>query len=72
MKVRNGFVSNSSSSSFSVTDPSHKGLQILLDYGNVDFVGGIIIDLDDNATWHCLYEHGIDGDEFLEQISFDG
>ena len=74
MKVRNGFVSNSSSSSFIITNKSHPGIQVLINHRDVtvDLENGTVEDDDDNAVWNALYGYEYEWDEFLEQIAFSG
>ncbi len=80
MKSRIGFVSNSSSSSFIVTDKKHPGylyLLSLVDTGlNVDFdiddrddIQPTIHDMNDNATWNAIWNAPMpyEWEEFLSQ-----
>jgi hypothetical protein len=79
VKVRCGFVSNSSSSSFLVTNKNHPGyIKMLyayqLDPDNCEFTveDDEVHDVYDNGTWDFLGKHDIDWTEFLEQTSFNG
>lgn len=75
MKLRSGFVSNSSSSSFIITDPDHPGLDILEAHPQrveVDREEGEVHDNWDNATWLILQEADYEWTDFLEQSSFNG
>lgn len=80
MKIRNGFVSNSSSSSFVITDINHIGIKKLIDYQEngkmydnyryeIDIENKMAIDVDDNAIWWICGEYlNVNIDEFLEEI----
>jgi len=83
MKIRSGFVSNSSSSSFVVTDKEHPAWHFLLGVSVSDDTGFIIDgdevhDIDDNGTWEAIWQfnalvgHDYDYTEFLTQTSFSG
>jgi hypothetical protein len=80
MKIRSGFISNSSSSSFIITNPEHEGLKKLIDYIDIgehyygheyeiDMESLTAYDIDDNAIWWISSEYlEIDHEEFLEEI----
>ena len=85
MKTRTGFVSNSSSSSFVVTDREHPGWHFLLamqESDNYDYwldeSDGTVEDSSDNGTWAAINEFNDIGGteyewtEFLEQTDFNG
>ena len=77
MKVRNGFVSNSSSSSFVVTNKTHPGYLYLVAcsaHKNAEFEidGDRIHDLGDNGVWNTLSRTSWEWDEFLSQTCFHG
>ena len=74
MKIRQGFVSNSSSSSFIVTDTDHKGWKILKESDSDAFtiIGEDVNDEEDNGVWCFCWDNDITWDEFLYQTNFDG
>lgn len=80
MKIRLGFVSNSSSSSFVVTDHSHPAIEqmkLAIENGLTDFYFSPdfqkVHDNGDNDVWHWCSSNGWDcGEDFLCQYSFSG
>ena len=81
MKIRQGFVSNSSSSSFIVTDGNHPAFHFLLAMeciGDYFIENGRVEDNSDNGTWNMIRKYDrvtgqqTDYTDFLYQTSFDG
>jgi len=83
VKTRTGFVSNSSSSSFTITDREHPAFYYLMamqadENCNFTIEGDEVIDLCDNATWEAIWDFNqvVNQDyeytEFLTQTSFNG
>lgn len=83
MKIRNGFVSNSSSSSFTITNADHPAMHFLI---AMEVVGDYIVwihhgeveDTNDNGTWNMIWKYNeltdqdVDYTEFLRQTNFNG
>lgn len=81
-KIRSGFVSNSSSSSFIITDEAHPHFIVFKHFVEMmdaedatvelNLEKGTVEDLTDNGTWSLCWKYGLESDDFLEQTHFNG